>query len=294
MRIASFRHDSTPAWGILDEDHLIVSSGNEYPRDIQQLLDGEEAPMLVLSRLAEDSGARRIALAEVEFLSPLPRPRKNVICLGLNYAAHVQESLSTKGLAVEAPEHPVVFTKAVTAVTGPYADIPLQTDVTQQFDWEVELGVIIGRGGRHIKEEDALSHVFGYTVINDLTARDLQQRHKQFFLGKSLDGSCPIGPWIVTADEIEDPQNLDVRCWVNNNLKQEGNTRQQLFSVARTVSLLSKIMTLEPGDIISTGTPEGVGFARQPPEFLAVGDVVECEISGIGRIRNRIVDPDTA
>lgn len=289
MRIASFRHESVVGWGVVDDDHLIASSSNDYPRDIQQLLDGSEPAMSVLSRLANDTNARRIALAETEFLSPLPRPRKNVICLGLNYAAHAQESLSAKGQAVEIPEHPVVFTKAVTAVTGPYADIPLQTGLTQQFDWEAELGVIIGRGGRNIQEDDALSHVFGYTVINDLTARDLQRRHKQFFLGKSLDGSCPIGPWIVTADKIEDPQSLDVRCWVNGVLKQEGNTRQQLFSVARTVSLLSEIMTLEPGDIISTGTPEGVGFARQPPEFLAVGDVVECEVSGVGRIRNRIV-----
>jgi 2-keto-4-pentenoate hydratase/2-oxohepta-3-ene-1,7-dioic acid hydratase in catechol pathway len=289
MRVASFRNESTVGWGIIDDDRLITNPGSGYPGDVQQLLDGEEPPMSVLSRLAGDASARRIALADVELLSPLPRPRKNVICLGLNYAAHVQESLSTKGQAVEIPEHPVVFTKAVTAVTGPHADIPLQATLTQQFDWEAELGVIIGRGGRNIPESAALSHVFGYTVINDLTARDLQRRHKQFFLGKSLDGSCPIGPWIVTADEIGDPQNLDVRCWVNGILKQEGNTRQQLFSVARTVSLLSGIMTLEPGDIISTGTPEGVGFARQPPEFLAVGDVVECEVSGVGRIRNRIV-----
>lgn len=289
MRVASFRNESTVGWGIIDDDRLITNPGSGYPGDVQQLLDGEEPPMSVLSRLAGDASARRIALADIELLPPLPRPRKNVICLGLNYAAHVQESLSTKGQAVEIPEHPVVFTKAVTAVTGPHADIPLQATLTQQFDWEAELGVIIGRGGRNIVESDALSHVFGYTVINDLTARDLQRRHKQFFLGKSLDGSCPIGPWIVTADEIGDPQNLDVRCWVNGILKQEGNTRQQLFSVARTVSLLSGIMTLEPGDIISTGTPEGVGFARQPPEFLAVGDVVECEVSGVGRIRNRIV-----
>jgi 2-keto-4-pentenoate hydratase/2-oxohepta-3-ene-1,7-dioic acid hydratase in catechol pathway len=289
MRVASFRNESTVGWGIIDDDRLITNPGSGYPGDVQQLLDGEEPPMSVLSRLAGDASARRIALADIELLSPLPRPRKNVICLGLNYAAHVQESLSTKGQAVEIPEHPVVFTKAVTAVTGPHADIPLQATLTQQFDWEAELGVIIGRGGRNIPESAALSHVFGYTVINDLTARDLQRRHKQFFLGKSLDGSCPIGPWIVTADEIGDPQNLDVRCWVNGILKQEGNTRQQLFSVARTVSLLSGIMTLEPGDIISTGTPEGVGFARQPPEFLAVGDVVECEVSGVGRIRNRIV-----
>ena len=152
-----------------------------------------------------------------------------------------------------------------------------------------DAGRIIGRGGRHIAEQDALRHVFGYTVLNDVTARDLQMRHKQFFLGKSLDGSCPMGPALVTADEIADVQNLTLRCWVNGVLKQEGNTADQIFNVARTIAILSRSMTLEPGDIIATGTPDGVGFARKPPEFLAAGDVLESEIEGLGRLRNRIV-----
>ena len=134
-----------------------------------------------------------------------------------------------------------------------------------------------------------MSHVFGYTVVNDLSARDLQFRHKQYFLGKSLDHGCPMGPWIVTADEIPDPQQLDLRCWVNGQLKQEGNTRQQIFSIAATIATLSRSMSLEAGDVIATGTPAGVGFARTPPEFLQPGDLVECEVTGIGRLRNRIV-----
>lgn len=292
MRIASFLHESNISWGVVVGDHLISATGTDYPASVLELIEGQEPAMAVLQRLADDRRADRHKLVDLELLAPIPRPRKNVICLGLNYAAHAVESLSTKELDIEIPEHPVVFTKAVTAVTGPFADIPLPKTLTQQFDWEAELGVIIGRGGRSIKESEALAHVFGYTVINDLTARDLQRRHQQFFLGKSLDGSCPVGPWIVTADTIEDPQNLEVRCWVNGTLKQSGNTKQQLFSVARTISLLSEVMTLEPGDIISTGTPEGVGFARQPPEFLAVGDVVECEVSGIGRIRNQIISAE--
>jgi 2-keto-4-pentenoate hydratase/2-oxohepta-3-ene-1,7-dioic acid hydratase in catechol pathway len=289
MRVASFRHQGTAGWGIVEQDQVRVA-GPGYPGSVQQLLDEPTIVTEVLTRLRDEPNARRLPLADVELLAPIPRPRKNVICLGLNYVEHARESLAAKGQAIELPEHPVVFTKSVTAVTGPFADIPLPSRVTQQLDWEAELAVVIGKGGRFIRESDALSHVFGYTVVNDLSARDLQARHKQFFLGKSLDASCPMGPWLVTADEIADPQNLDVRCWVNGVVKQDSNTRHQQFTVARTIALLSEIMTLEPGDIISTGTPEGVGFARKPPEFLAPGDVVECEVAGVGRIRNLIVE----
>jgi 2-keto-4-pentenoate hydratase/2-oxohepta-3-ene-1,7-dioic acid hydratase in catechol pathway len=152
----------------------------------------------------------------------------------------------------------------------------------------VELGVIIGTGGKTISGKKALKHVFGYTIINDLSARDLQFRHKQFFLGKSLDGTCPMGPWIVTADEIPDPQNLKLRCRVNGVLKQDSNTRHMIFDIPAIIETLSLGMTLEPGDIISTGTPSGVGFARTPPEFLKPGDTLECEIEGIGVLRNRV------
>ncbi len=231
----------------------------------------------------------RVALEEVNLLAPIPRPRKNILCLGWNYADHAAESLAAHGREPVLPEHSVVFTKAVTSVTGPTADIVLDEAVTTQLDWEVELAVIIGRGGRRIAAEHALEHVFGYTVVNDLSARDLQFRHKQYFLGKSLDGACPMGPWIVTADEIADPQQLDLRCWVNGELMQAANSRQQIFLIAETIAVLSRGMSLEPGDIIATGTPAGVGFARTPPQFLRAGDVVECEVEGIGRLSNRIV-----
>jgi len=230
----------------------------------------------------------RVPLREVRLCAPIPRPRKNVMCLGLNYADHAAESLAAHGRLPELPVHPVVFTKAVTSVTAHGAAITVDAALTTQLDWEVELAVIIGRGGRGIAAEHALEHVFGYTVLNDLSARDLQFRHKQYFLGKSLDGACPMGPWIVTADEIADPQRLDLRCWVNGVLKQSSNTRHQIFSIAETIAVLSRGMMLEPGDIIATGTPAGVGFARTPPEFLRPGDVVECEVEKIGRLRNRI------
>ena len=236
-----------------------------------------------------EAGATRLALSSATLAAPIPLPRKNIMCLGWNYADHAKESAGATGKAAELPEHPVVFTKNITTVNAPYGDIPAHTDVTDQLDWDVELGVIIGIGGRKIERDRALDHVFGDTVINDISARDLQCRHKQFFLGKSLDGACPMGPVIVTADEIPDPQQLALRCWVNGALKQSSSTRHQIFDVAATISILSRGMTLEPGDIIATGTPSGVGFARTPPEFLRSGDVVECEIDGIGRLRNRIV-----
>lgn len=232
---------------------------------------------------------KTLRLEDVRLLAPIPRPKKNIICLGWNYAAHADESARATGSKVELPQHPVVFTKAPTSVNGPYDDFTFRPALTTQIDWEVELGVIIGRQGKAIPLEEALDHVFGYTIINDISARDIQQRHKQFFLGKSLDGSCPMGPWIVTRDELPDPQNLTLRTYVNGELKQNGNSAAQIFSVAQTINILSQSMTLEAGDIIATGTPDGVGFARVPPEFLSDGDVVTCEISGIGRIETRVV-----
>lgn len=240
--------------------------------------------------LRPSSADSPIPLDPKKLLAPIPVPRKNIMCLGWNYFEHVQESAAVRGADAKRPEHPIVFTKNVTSVTGPYADIPSHRGVTDQLDWEVELGVVIGTGGRDISEADALEHVFGYTIINDISARDLQFRHKQFFLGKSLDGACPMGPFIVTADEIPNPQQLNLRSWVNGEVKQESSTREMVFSVARIIAVLSRGMTLEPGDIIATGTPSGVGFARTPPEFLKAGDIVECEIEGIGRIRNRVMD----
>jgi 2-keto-4-pentenoate hydratase/2-oxohepta-3-ene-1,7-dioic acid hydratase in catechol pathway len=174
-------------------------------------------------------------------------------------------------------------------VIGPHDDIPWDRAVTQQVDWEVELGVIIGVGGRNIPRSRALEHVFGYTVVNDVTARDLQFSHVQFFKGKSLDGFCPMGPLVVTADEFGDPQATPLTLRVNDVVKQSGNTRDMIFPIDRLIESLSHGLTLEAGDILATGTPDGVGFARTPPEFLQVGDIMETEITGIGTMRNRIV-----
>ena len=291
MRFATLdvnRHDRL---GIVDGNDMLLPAGDGWPDSLLALIEaGPEA----LARLAAAlptlrQGAPRVPLAQAVLRAPIPRPRKNIICLGLNYRDHAEESARAKGLPVTIPEHPVVFTKNVTSVNDPNGVIPAQPGVTAELDWEVELGVVIGTGGRGIAHEHALKHVFGYTVINDISARDLQFRHKQFFLGKSLDGACPMGPVIVTRDEIPNPQNLALRCRVNGELKQDSNTSYMLFDVATLISVLSQGMRLEPGDVIATGTPAGVGFARTPPEYLKSGDTVECEIEQIGRLRNRVV-----
>jgi 2-keto-4-pentenoate hydratase/2-oxohepta-3-ene-1,7-dioic acid hydratase in catechol pathway len=224
----------------------------------------------------------------VRWHAPIPRPLKNVFCVGRNYAAHVKEGAAALKTDAKLPDIPVFFTKAPTTVNGPYDDVPRHAAVTSQMDWEAELGVIIGRAGRNIAAKDALSHVFGYTVINDVTARDLQKGHGQWFKGKTLDGSCPMGPVVVTADEFGDPQSKRISLRVNGVTKQDARTSDMIFGVATIIEWLSKGLTLEPGDVIATGTPEGVGMGRTPQEWLHDGDVVETEVEGIGTLRNVI------
>ena len=259
--------------------------------DMQGVIDQAATVLPILTSFDNQAGQQQWrALDKSALVSPIPHPRRNIICLGWNYAEHAKESSAAKDIVIDnLPEHPIVFTKATTTMNAPFADVLYDETVTCRLDWEVELGVVIGREGRHIPEAEALDYVFGYTVINDISARDLQKRHQQFFLGKSVDGTCPMGPWIVTADEIPEPQNLRLTCKVNKENKQDGNTRQMIFAVANIISALSKVMTLLPGDILATGTPSGVGFARTPPEYLKAGDMVECEIEKIGIIRNHIV-----
>jgi len=258
--------------------------------DMVSLIAAGRSGLAALRRLAKAATGRGTALSTLRVLAPIPRPRKNVFCVGWNYLAHFEEGARARPQQQEMPQHPTFFTKVPTAVTGPYDTVPLHVGVTEKLDWEVELGVIVGRGGRNIAESQAMKHVFGYTVINDVSAREVQRQHgQQWFKGKSLDGSCPMGPWIVTADEVADPHALRVRCLVNGVTKQDANTRQMYFRIPRIIAELSAGLTLEPGDVISTGTPEGVGHARTPPEFLAPGDLLETEVEGIGVLKNRIV-----
>jgi len=247
------------------------------------------APMLEkLRALAAKKDAVTVALADVKLHAPIPRPAKNVFCVGWNYLEHFEEGAKKLHDDRELPKHPVFFSKVPTAVNGPYDTIPFPSNVSTSMDWEVELGLVVGTGGKDITEADAMRHVFGYTVINDVSIRDVQRRHgNQWHKGKSFDGTCPMGPWIVTADEI-DPENLRVACRVNGVTKQDSSTKFLYFKLPRLIAELSAGMTLEPGDILSTGTPPGVGYARTPPEFLKPGDLLETEIEGIGVMRNPV------
>jgi 2-keto-4-pentenoate hydratase/2-oxohepta-3-ene-1,7-dioic acid hydratase in catechol pathway len=223
--------------------------------------------------------------AGTALLAPLPRPAKNVFCVGRNYAEHIAEGARAQNTQIAATEVPVFFTKPPTAVIGPGADIPIFAHVSEKIDYEVELAVVIGTAGRDIPPERALQHVFGYTILNDVTARDLQRRHGgQWFKGKGLDGSAPM----VTADAFGDPAACALRLSVNGELRQDGRTADMIFDIPTLIAALSAGLTLEPGDIIATGTPSGVGYAMDPPRYLRDGDSVACEIDGIGRLVNRV------
>lgn len=227
----------------------------------------------------------------VRFGAPIPRPAKNIFAIGRNYEAHAAEGAAAHGVTRQPDVRPLFFTKLPTTVIGPTADIPYDAGVSIQWDWEVELGVVIGPGGRSIPRAQAMSHIYGYTVINDISVRDVQNRHGgQLFRGKSIDGTCPMGPVIVTADEIPDPRALTLSLRVNGEEKQHGCVADMIFPIPDIIAELSDGITLEPGDVIATGTPAGVGFARTPPEFLKPGDIVEAVIPGIGSLRNTVAD----
>ncbi len=256
-------------------------------------LPGEDQMIsLIRSGTTPTETAAAIPLSDIQLCAPIHQPSKNVICIGLNYHAHADEFSSsgydtTTKADQPVPSHPIVFTKAPGSLTGARDDVNVPWGHTNEVDYEAELAVIIGKGGRHIQKEDAYNHVFGYSVINDVTARDLQRDHKQWFLGKSIDSFGPMGPAIVTADEI-DPEDLELKCWVNGELRQSSNTRDLIFDIPTLISTISASMELSPGDIIATGTPKGVGIGFAPPRFLNSGDVVRVEISSIGAIENTI------
>lgn len=236
-----------------------------------------------------DLAVETYELNEVKLLSPIPQVQRNVICLGKNYADHVRE-IRTKIKDINGlPQFPIYFSKFANPAAGHEDDIFLDKNVTDQLDYEVELAVVIGKKCRNVKREDALKYIFGYTIINDLSARDIQQKHIQWFKGKNLDGFCPIGPWIVHSNDIPDPMNLKISCSVNGEIRQNSNTSNMIFDIPSIIEDLSSTLTLFPGDIISTGTPEGVGMGFDPPKYLKKGDIVECNIEKIGLLRNRIV-----
>jgi 2-keto-4-pentenoate hydratase/2-oxohepta-3-ene-1,7-dioic acid hydratase in catechol pathway len=280
MKILRFEYEGLERLGTLEGNQI---SAFDPGVDIYDLIESWQAGDMILV------GSERIKAISVRWLAPI-FPRRNLFCVGWNYLKHYDESIGKReGQEVPLPDKPTFFSKVPQTVVGPYDEVPLHADNTQKLDWEVELAVIIGRAGRDISESEALKHVFGYSVANDLSARDVQRAHGgQWFKGKSLDSTCPLGPVIVSADQMQDPQSLSLTCAVNGIQMQSGHTSRQIFTVAQIIAQLSAGLTLLPGDIILTGTPEGIGAARTPPVYLQEGDLIECEINGIGMLRNTV------
>jgi 2-keto-4-pentenoate hydratase/2-oxohepta-3-ene-1,7-dioic acid hydratase in catechol pathway len=291
MRLVTFEQSGVPALGAVVGERVVDlarASDASVPNSMLGLIEMGERGLEHAREAVERSRGDGLDLAGLRLLAPIPRPRKNVFCLGLNYRDHAEEGARAAGKELKLPEHPIYFTKPPTSVIGPEEAIVYDPRVTQQVDWEVELTLVVGQGGRDIPAERVFDQMFGYTVGHDVSARDLQFRHGQWFKGKSLDTFSPIGPWIVTADELTNPGKLEIGLRVNGVQKQQSNTRELIFDIPTMVSVLSSGITLDPGDLIMTGTPDGVGFARTPPEFLQDGDIVEAEIEGIGVLRNPV------
>ncbi len=281
MKLASFLVQGKPGIGVVNGKQIAYLSEAGFSSSMRSFLEaGPETWHQALAKL-EKGQVSMVDYESVRLLSPVPNPSK-VVAIGLNYKDHAKE----QGAAL--PAAPLIFAKFPSSVIGPFDDITWDPALTNEVDYEVELGIVIGKKARRVSEADALDYVFGYTVINDISARNLQFGDKQWVRGKSLDTFCPVGPVIVTSDEIPDPQNLAVRCLVNDNVMQISNTEQMVFGVRELVSYCSQAFTLEPGDLIATGTPGGVGVFRKPPFFLKDGDVVVTEVENVGQIRNVI------
>jgi 2-keto-4-pentenoate hydratase/2-oxohepta-3-ene-1,7-dioic acid hydratase in catechol pathway len=298
MKLAMIQRGDTPCLVRVDQ------SGQRYwpVTDLAPNLPGDMTGLIAAlsggATLPEPTGAGE-ALDPAHLLAPLPNPPRNIFCVGKNYHAHAREfagsgyDSSSTSAADAIPKAPIIFTKPFTSISGPWDDIPMVPGLDAEVDYEAELAVVIGRGGRCIPKSSAMAHVFGYTVVNDVTARDLQGKHKQWLLGKGIDGFCPMGPWIVTADELQ-AEAMRVTCTVNGEKRQDAVTADLIFDIPTLIETISLSMALLPGDVIATGTPEGVGIGFKPPRFLRDGDVVECAIEGIGQIRNTVRKADLA
>jgi 2,4-didehydro-3-deoxy-L-rhamnonate hydrolase len=292
MRFVTLEVAGREQVGVLDEAEVVLLSADLG--DLVSVIEGGPAALdAVRNELADGP---RLALAGARLLAPLRRFRRDLLCTGWNYWDHFEESKGKRdGQDVDAPEHPTFFTKGPDAVIGPYDDIAYDPAISAKWDYEAELALVIGKAGRSIPVSVALEHVWGYTLANDVSQRDLQRAHGgQWLKGKSIDQTMPLGPWIVTADELGDPQDLRLQCWVNGERRQDASTRQMAYDVATLISELSFGMTLRPGDLLLTGTPAGIGNARDPQVFLAEGDEVVVRGDRIGELRNTLVRRELA
>jgi 2-keto-4-pentenoate hydratase/2-oxohepta-3-ene-1,7-dioic acid hydratase in catechol pathway len=296
MRIATFSHAGREGVGIVENDAILdlaAAGKGAAPTSVRELIAGGEAALKQAREAAAAKGDKSLwrPLKDVRLLAPIPRPTKNVFCVGRNYKLHIEEGARARGVEPSYPKVPEFFSKPPTAVRGHEDEVSASQSVTKQFDYEVELAMVIGKTCRDVKRAEAGRVVFGFTILNDFTARDLQRAHGQWFKGKSLDSTCPIGPWIVTADAFGSPAGHRITLRVNGETRQDSNTRDMLFDVGAIIESLSAGLTLEAGDIICTGTPSGVGMGLEPQVWLQDGDVVEAEIEGIGILRNTVRRP---
>jgi len=290
MRIAAYRYQGQPGVGRVSANGLQVEpfqlSAAEAVLGALPLVEAQ-----VAGRPLPATG-QPIPLQQVQLTAPIPRPRRNIFCVGKNYHAHAKEFAgsgfdSSAKSGGDIPAAPIIFSKVPESVVGPADNIVCSPEVSTSIDYEAELTLVIGQGGKGIRKADAMKHVWGYTIINDVTARDWQGRHSQWLLGKSFDTFCPMGPWLVSADEM-DGQATDVKCWVNGELRQNANTKDFIFDIPTLIECISAGITLYPGDLIATGTPAGVGIGYKPPRYLKAGDSVKIEIGGIGTIENTL------
>lgn len=282
MRLVRFSTAAGPRIGAVEGDKIFDLSATGLPFDTMLSLIGAGEAGMTAVHAARASANTFVPLDKSVLLSPIERPGK-YLAIGMNYAKHLEEA---DKLGVPRSAHQVWFNKQTTCICGPYDDIEI--GVSEKVDYEVELGLVIGKAAKGVSEGDARAHIFGYFVANDVSARDWQFHSPTFTMGKSFDTHGPIGPWIVTSDEIEDPQALDLRCFVNGELRQSNNTQNMIHKINEQIAYLSTAFTLEPGDLIATGTPEGVGVGMEPQVFLAPGDVVRCEVDGVGAIENTV------
>jgi 2-keto-4-pentenoate hydratase/2-oxohepta-3-ene-1,7-dioic acid hydratase in catechol pathway len=302
MKLVSFTQGGKASYGLLLKDGKVMdlpkaaglAGGATLGGDMVAFIAGGAASLQAARRLEDDAGNAKLAGAivpasAVKLTAPIPRPAKNVFCIGRNYKEHVAEGYRARGQEIKLPEAPQIFTKPPTAVIGPDDEFRIDPKVSTVIDYEVELGVIIGPSGTNISEAKAMDHVFGYTIINDVTARDLQRKHDQWFKGKGLDRSCPMGPYILTKDEVPNVGELELTLTVNGEQRQKSTVNMMIFDIPAIIRNLSSGMTLEAGDVIATGTPSGVGFAMTPPGLLKAGDVTVCKITKLGELTTKFV-----
>mgnify|MGYP000933113250 CR=1 FL=1 len=292
MKFAAFKYKNLYNWGLVDTNKKVVYPSSEIfkektPSDILDFISNNKEYMSYFNNEYENGTG--VNFENIEFIAPIPSPFRNIFCVGKNYLEHVKEVSKFDKSGANQKGYPAFFTKATGAVNGPFNNVPLHNGITSEVDYEGELAVIIGRKGINISADSAMDYIFGFTILNDVTARDLQRNHNQWFKGKSLDGFCPMGPWIITKDEFGDYKSLSIRTFVNGEIRQKACFNDMIVDISELINILSQGLTLCPGDIIATGTPSGVGMGFDKPVYLKKGDLVRIEIDKIGYIENMFV-----